>query len=119
LLAQSSPSAHHSFRAEFDREKPVTVAGTVTRIEWTNPHVWLNVDVHDARGAVTNWAFELKNPSVLTRAGWTRDLLKPGDRVKVVGFAAKNGRPVANVTSVVLTSTGQRLFDISDDGNRR
>src|SRR3954469_9556109 len=83
--------AHHSFAAEYDANKPVTLKGTVTKVEWTNPHARFYVDVKDANGKVTNWNLELASPNVLKRAGWTRTALKEGDSVTVEGSAAKDG----------------------------
>src|SRR5215467_13390997 len=86
LLAWSAPLvAHHSFAAEYDASKPVTLKGTVTRVEWTNPHARFYIDVKDDAGAVTNWEFELGSPNGLMRAGWTRNSLKQGDEVSVSG----------------------------------
>ena len=110
FLAAVPALAHHSFAAVFDRDKPVKFTGTVTKIEWTNPHAWFYVDVKDETGKVTNWGFELTNPNMLMRSGWAKNSLKPGDVVSVEGFAAKDGRNVANTTTVSLTNTGQRLF---------
>jgi hypothetical protein len=110
LLAASPAPAHHSFAAVFDRDKPVKFTGTVTKVEWLNPHVWFYVDVKDDSGVVVNWGFELTNPNMLMRSGWTKTSLKSGDTVTVEGFAAKDGRSVANCSLVLLGSTGQRLF---------
>src|SRR6185312_17341104 len=83
--------AHHSFAAEFDITKPVTITGKVTKIEWTNPHAYLFIDVPDAQtGAVTNWEVEMGSPNGLTRLGWTRTMLKPGDAVTVEGSLGRN-----------------------------
>jgi hypothetical protein len=110
VFAEMTASAHHSFAAVFDKNKPVKLTGTVTKVEWLNPHVWFYVDVKDAAQQVTNWGFELTNPNMLMRSGWTKTSLKPGDVVTVEGFAAKDGRSVANTSSVILAGTGQKLF---------
>jgi hypothetical protein len=102
--------AHHAFSAEFDANKPITLSGTVTKVEWTNPHAWFYVDVEDPAGKVTNWAFELGGPNTLIREGWTRNSMKPGDVVTVEGSRAKDGSPIANAQAVTLKSTGKRLF---------
>lgn len=109
LTATQSVSAHHAFSAEFDSEKPVKLTGSVTKLDWTNPHAWIYVDVKDASGKVENWGFELASPNGLMRNGWTRFSLKPGDVVTIEGSRAKNGSTNANA-QVVVSSNGQRLF---------
>ena len=89
-------SAHHAFDAEYDIRKNVTVAGTVTRFDWTNPHSRIYLDVKDEKGVVSQWSFELGGPLTLTHLGWTRDSIKPGDHVKVAGFLAKDGSKTGN-----------------------
>ena len=117
LLVTAVPLlAHHSFAAEFDSGKPVKVTGTVTRIEWANPHVWFYLDVKDETGTVTNWAMEMGGPNGLLRAGWTRGSMKPGDEVTVEGFQARSGKSIGIATAVTLASTGQRLFAASSQG---
>jgi hypothetical protein len=95
-------ATHHSFAAEFDRSKPVTVAGTVAKVEWLNPHARVYVDVTEASGQVVSWDFELGPPNVLMRWGWSRKTLQPGDFVTVSGFRARNAAHVANATTIVL-----------------
>ena len=110
LLAGSAPvDAHHAFSAEFDSEKPVKLTGSVTKLDWTNPHAWIYIDVKDESGKVANWGFELASPNGLMRNGWTRFSLKPGDVVTIEGSRAKNGSTNANA-QVVVSSNGQRLF---------
>ena len=94
--------AHHSFAAEYDEKKPLTLVGTVTKIEWTNPHIWFFVDVKDDSGAIVHWQCEGGPPNMLVRQGWKKDALKPGDEVTVEGFRAKDGSNTANAGSVKM-----------------
>jgi|HubBroStandDraft_6_1064221.scaffolds.fasta_scaffold1147245_2 hypothetical protein len=94
--------AHHSFAAEYDPNKVVTLTGTVTKVEWTNPHSRMYLEVKDAKGAVTLWNFEFGSPNHLFRAGWTRNTVKEGDRITIEGFAAKDGSHLAQTRQVTL-----------------
>ena len=102
--------AHHSFGAEYDVNKPVTLTGVITKIEWTNPHSFFYVDVKDASGKVTNWKFEGYPPSVLSRTGWKKDVtMKNGDTVTVFGWHARDGSNLAHSREVTLAD-GKKLF---------
>ena len=110
IAASGQALAHHSFAAEFDESKGVKMTGTVTKVEWTNPHIWFFMDVKGEDGAVTNWGFEMASPSQLLRAGWKRDSMKLGDVVTVEAKRARDGSDHANAQNVTLVSTGKRLF---------
>ena len=100
LLASMPALAHHSFAAEYDAAKPVTLTGTVTKVEWMNPHARFYIDVKDQSGKVSNWEFELGSPNGLMRRGWTRSSLKEGDVVTVTGYHAKDGSNLGNARKI-------------------
>ena len=108
-VASSSLRAHHSFAAEFDANQPVTLKGTVTKMEWINPHTWMHLDVKNANGTVTKWMIEGGTPNTLVRRGFTKASLLPGTEVTIEGFRAKNGANRANGADMIL-SDGKRLF---------
>ena len=116
VTASWTVQAHHSFAAQYDANKPVTLVGTVTKIEWTNPHARFYVDVKDDKGVVTNWNLELASPNVLRRNGWTRTSLNVGDEVTVEGSLAKNGSKMANARVVTLAG-GRKVFAGSSGGD--
>jgi len=117
VIALAVPAmAHHSFAAEFDAAKPVTLKGYVTKIEWTNPHVWFYLNVKKADGTVENWGFEMGPPHGLQSRGWTRTTMKLGDEIEAAGSLAKNGSKRVNARNVTMVSTGQRLGAASSEG---
>jgi hypothetical protein len=107
--------AHHSFSAEYDAKKVVTLTGTVTNVEWMNPHVWFYIDVVGEDGRITNWACEMGPPNGLQRSGWTRNTMKIGDEVTVNGTLAKDGSKQVNARTVT-TADGKRLGAASSEG---
>lgn len=110
LIAGAAPVfAHHSFAAEYDSTKPVTLKGTVTEVQWMNPHARFSLEVKDASGKPCVWDLELGSPNVLQRQGWTRHSLKVGDQVTVNGFLAKDGSNLANAKDVILAD-GHKIF---------
>ncbi|HEY6508327.1 MAG TPA: DUF6152 family protein [Vicinamibacterales bacterium] len=117
LLAAQTLTAHHSFDAEFDRNKPVTLKGSVTRVDWGNPHIWVFLDVKDEAGKVSNWGVEGGAPNALFRNGWRKDSLKVGDTVTVEGSKARDGSLRANANRVTLPD-GRRVFAGSSGGDR-
>jgi hypothetical protein len=108
-VAAGTALAHHSFAAEFDANAPIELTGTVTKVDWANPHTYFYIDVTSAKGDVQNWALEMGSPNGLMRRGWTRDSMKIGDVVTVSGWRAKDGATKGNARSVTL-STGRKLF---------
>jgi hypothetical protein len=115
LLAAMPLAAHHSFAAEYDGSKTVTLKGKVTQVEWINPHSWVHIDVTDADGKVVSWSCETAPPNMLYRQGWRRDTLKQGDEVIIEGFLAKDGSHTMTARTV-QTPDGKRMFAGSADG---
>jgi hypothetical protein len=110
LAAFAVPAfAHHSFAAEYDGAKAITIKGKVTKFDWVNPHSWVYIDVTDDKGVTTNWACETAPPNMLYRQGWRKDSLKAGDVVVIDGFMAKDGTHTLNARTV-QTPDGQRFF---------
>jgi hypothetical protein len=110
--------AHHSFSAEYDFAKPITLQGTVVKWELINPHGWITVDVKDTNGKVVRWAVETGNPNALLRAGWRKDSLKAGDEVTIEGYLAKDGTPTVNGVQVTLAD-GRKVLAASSVANAR
>jgi hypothetical protein len=111
-----SAYAHHPFAAEYDWKKPVTLTGTVTKIEWTNPHAYLYMDANDPNGQMQHWTLEMGSPAALTHAGWDRNMLKMGDQITVDGWLSKTKNDRANVKSVKL-SNGREMSGASSIGD--
>src|SRR5579872_2577276 len=117
LCCTLAAQAHHGFSSEFDGSKPIELKGAVTKIDWANPHVYFFIDVKDsANGKVTNWAFEMGAPAVLTRSGWKKSSLKIGDVITIDGTRSKDGGNHGNARSVVVTATGEKLGAGSSEG---
>ena len=109
LLSSVTAISHHSFSAEFDVGRPVDITGTLTSVEWTNPHAWLHIDVQDDQGKVVSWAVEMLGVNTLVRSGMTPQTLKSGDRLRVTGFGSRDGGNAANASSVSRES-GESLW---------
>jgi uncharacterized protein DUF6152 len=115
LVSASLAMAHHSFAAEYDSNKQVTVKGVVQKVAWVNPHAYVFIDVKDENGKVTTWAFESLSPNALARQGWTRNSLKAGEAVTVDGYLAKDGKPLADGSihansRLITTADGRKVF---------
>jgi hypothetical protein len=110
LLLAAPALPHHSFAAVFDINRPIEFTGTVTRLEWTNPHAWIYIDAEDANGNVQNWSIELLGINTLLKQGWKPGILKAGDVVQVKGFGARDGSTRGNASVFTLVATGQQLW---------
>lgn len=113
LAGAGAASAHHSFSAVFDADRPIDVTGAVTKVEWMNPHVWFYLDVEREDGSVENWAFEMGSPNRLQRYGWHQDSVPVGQVISVIGSRARDGSMKAAVEKVVLPG-GRELFGAQD-----
>jgi hypothetical protein len=119
VVASAVPLAgHHSFAAQFDRTKPITLKGAVTKVEWMNPHIYFYMDVKSDAEHTVNWAIEGGAPSMLYRAGWRIDSLKVGDQITVDGWLAKDGTNLANMRTATLAD-GKTVFGASSGGDTR
>jgi hypothetical protein len=117
VALSSTASAHHSFSAQYDSSKPVQMSGTVTKVEWTNPHARLYIDVRDDSGQTANWNFEMASPNILVRNGWKQNTVKIGDRITVSGYLARSGNHMA-IAGTVADATGKPLFESNPDITR-
>ena len=119
LMVVAPLAAHHSFAAEYDSKKPVTLKGIVTKVEWMNPHVYFYLDVTDEKGKTTNWALEMGPPRLLENGGWKKSTIKQGVEVIVNGTLARDGSPQANARNVTIAATGERLGAASSEGGKQ
>jgi hypothetical protein len=110
----STASAHHSFAAQYDSSKPVEMRGTVTKVEWTNPHARVYLDVRDDTGQIANWNFEMASPNILVRNGWKQNTVKVGDRITVSGYLARKGERMA-IAGAVADASGKPIFESNPD----
>ena len=109
LLAQWTPAlGHHSFSVQFDDTRPITIQGWLTKVEWTNPHVYFYLDVEGENNDVQSWAFEMVAPIVLERRGWTRNTLQIGEEIEVDGYLARDGSRLASAETLLIIRTGER-----------
>lgn len=116
-LLASAAHGHHSFRSQYDADRPVTLTGVVTKIEWMNPHVYFYIDVtNEESGEVENWGFEMGPPHMLQQRGWKRNTMQIGDVLEVHATRARDGSATANARRVMMTSTGEVLGTASSEG---
>ena len=117
VVLSTTASAHHSFAAQYDSSKPVQMSGTVTKVEWTNPHARLYIDVRDDSGQTANGNFEMASPNILVRNGWKQNTVKVGDRITVSGYLARTGNHMA-IAGAVADANGKPLFESNPDITR-
>lgn len=117
LVAVMPASAHHSFPAQYDIDKPITLTVKVTKVEWTNPHIFIYGEVDAEGGAPASWAFEMGGPNALMRKGWKRDSLKPEDIVIIEGSLARDGTNLVNARTVTMQASGRKMFAGSSGGD--
>ncbi len=111
IAATLPTAAHHSFPAQYDIAKPITLTGKVTKVEWTNPHIFIYIDVpNETTGAVVNWALEMGGPNALLRLGWKRDSLKTDDLITIEGSLARDGSPLVNAKEITMVATGKKML---------
>ncbi len=118
IMSVNTAFGHHSFDAEFDHDKPISVKGTVAKVEWANPHIWIYVDVTDNNGKVATWGFSGGPPGMLIRRGITKDILKLGDVISVEGYRAKDGSTNASAGNVRFAD-GRQVFAGGAEGAER
>jgi len=117
LVTVAVPSnAHHSFAAVFDRDSPINLTGTITKVEWMNPHTWFYIDVENVDGDLENWGLEMGTPNMLIRRGWRYDTLQVGQTVTIVGFSARE-KPLTGAVRTVTLTTGERLFGAQNESD--
>ena len=116
LLAAAPVLAHHAFATEFDATKPLTLRGVVTKVDWTNPHVWFYLNVKNDKGETENWGFEMGGPNGLQKEGWSRNTIKIGEELVVEGWMSRNGTKSVNSKNVTIASTGKKLGAASSQG---
>ena len=117
LALSAAASAHHSFAAQYDSTKPIQMRGTVTKVEWTNPHARVYIDVRDANGQIANWNFEMASPNILVRNGWKQNTVKAGDQITVSGYLARKGDHMA-IAGAVADANGKPIFESNPDITR-
>jgi Family of unknown function (DUF6152) len=110
LQLSSTVYAHHSFAAQYDASKPIEMRGTVTKVEWTNPHARIYIDVRDDKGQIGNWNFEMASPNILVRNGWKQNTVRVGDQITVSGYLARKGERMA-IAGAVADASGKPIFE--------